>query len=371
MENQNKLAGLGIAIVAAVVAVWGVSTLGGPDRAAYADHDSGGAHASSTAPIIEIRAGAAPVAAATRRVHIPTATANQELFSFVLANLSPEPVNVYSVSVAASSTPTIVNFKLYRASDGSRVGSVVGKPAPDGASSYGIIAFTGLGVRLAASSTERFIMRADTRTLRQGAQSGSQHQFSIPERWFPRGFPPVVADGAISTLPALVRGSAPGDTYIVYAGVLRARLNAASPGGLASPASEQTVATFDLWRLDQGERLPILRDFVVLDFSSTIVNTRERSVRLYYEESGRARRRLGSATLPVGPVRGVLVRIGQTKIGARSAAPARLIVTMDTTDATAARTLTTTLRTLVWTDQVTRVISDIMDLPLAARTLSY
>ena len=101
------------------------------------------------------------------------------------------------------------------------------------------------------------------------------------------------------------------------------------------------------------------------------MNTRERTVRVYFEDRGRRLLR-GSATIPPGAVpTSVSVPMRATKVFAFPGAPGRLIVTMDTRDAGAARTLTTTLQTLVWTDLVTRTISDVMDLPLVSNTLSY
>lgn len=385
INKQNRLAGLGIAIVAVAVAVWGVATLRAPDLSSVAqEYDSGGGGmVTSTAPTLRISQGAEDrISSDYRSVHVPT-NSTGTVFSFYVTNNSDERVRLDGISVAISSTPlaaelggaaTIANFKLIHGFTGRQVGNTVGKPARDPApgSRYGIIAFSNVNVELAAHSGISFFVRADIRSLRQGAVSGSQHRLLIPEGWMPRGIPAVTGVGVASSRGAITSGSAYGDTYTVYASVLRARLNAASPAGLAAGAAEQTVATFDLWRQDGGERLPIIKDFVVLDFASTIRNTRARNLRLYYEAPGRARRRIGSAVLPIGEIpRIVSVRIPQTKITARQDAPGRLTVTMDTTDAQAARTLTTTLQNLVWTDQVTRSISDVMDLPIQTRTISY
>lgn len=384
MNDQNKLAGLGIAIVAVAVAVWGVATLRSPDLSSVAqEYDSGGGGmVTSTPPTLELRS-TEPGAAPGRTIHITTNRPGLGIFAFDVVNRSDEPVRIQNVSVAISSTPlaaelggavTLANFKLIRGDTNTQVGTTVGKPVadPTPGSRFGLIAFTNVSVRIEAGATFRFLVRTDVRTLRQGAASGSQHRLLIPEGWMPRGVPAIAATGVSTSRAAILAGSAYGDTYTVYAGILRARLNAASPAGLAAGAAEQTIAIFDLWRTDEGERLPIMKDYALLNFSSTIRNTRERNLRLYYEAPGRARRRIGSAVLPVGEIpRTVSVRIGQIKITARQAAPGRLTVTMDTTDAGAGRTLTTTLQNIFWTDQVTRSITDVMDLPIIGRTLSY
>lgn len=366
MQNENKLAGLGLAIVAIAVAAWGVSTLRAPDLSVVAqEHDSGGARASSTVPTVTVRQRDA---VSPRDIPQPT-NSSASLFSFYASNDSRESVRINSVSVAVSSTPNaIINYRLMQ-EDGRQLGGVVGKAHADaGGSRYQVVTFSGFDFTLAPGASYAFAVNAQFNSLRRGAVSNTRHRLLIPPEWRPDGHATIVGTGLTTRLAANINGTATGNSFVIYAAVVSAGPNAGTPSGAAVPAAEQTVAIFDVWASTPRERVPTL-SWVNLGFEG-VVNETPRAVKVYYEEVGRRRVRIGSVTVPAGIMNSVSVSLGNRKIYATPARHGKLIVTFDSRGMAPGARVRTTLDPLIYSDTITRSIF-VQGTPLAAGELVY
>lgn len=366
MQSENRLAGIGIAVVAIAVAAWGVATLRTPDLSIIAqEHDSGGARATSTAPTLTMSQRDTIV---SKDIPRPTNSATT-LFTFYVSNDARESVRVNSVSVAVSSTPSaIINYRLKDSDTDAQLGGMVGRAHADaGGSPYQVVTFTGFDFTVAPGARKTFAVTAQFNSIRRGAISNTKHRLLVPPEWRPDAHAAIVGSGLTTGLAANINGAAVGNSYVVYAAVISAGPNAGTPSGVAVPAAEQTIAVFDAWASTPRERVPALKN-ISLWFEGTR-NASPRTVRVYYEERGRPRVRIGSFTAPAGLMNSVNMRVSR-KVFADAARHGQITVTFDSRDLAPGAHLRTTLNSLIYSDDITRSIP-VAETPIQAGELIY
>lgn len=366
-NEHNKLAGIGIAIVAVVAVVWGVNAL--KQRTLVST-------AQASPPAVRIQAGS------NVNEYWPISGLDKSLLAFTLINDGPENILVTGLTAYVTSsppnanttsTPALMYYKLRNASSSVQYGTTVWRASLGPTPQYAQVSWRNISITVPSRGRVPLVIKNDVANVGSGQARyivGTSHQALLvsSDAILPVS---IVARGAVGGVGATISGSVTGGTKTVSAGVLHAGVNPTSPSGLVILGNEQIIAKYSLWHEDRGLRLPSIGGWTMFSFAGNITIRAPRVLRVY-RDSVTPANLLGSVTLTNGLLQSQQpgLNLAAWTINGVQATPSVLIITMDTRDAVSGNWLSLRLVSLRWTDGFIQMLRP-TELPLTANQLRY
>jgi len=328
---------------------------------------------------------------------------------------STEAVNISQFIVSAlfptaNSTGTYKNIRLYDNATGLQIGSAVAgfsSNATNATTTYEHATFSGLNLTIPKGVSVVLAVKADMSTYENLGLSATGQAIApvmLRSYYGLSGNVPVTATGASSgtALTAVISTVGTVDSYVGAVGAYaasttayRANLSIAwasdSPSGSSSPNSAQTIAKVIVSNLSNAGSYTATVKYLNFSISTTISNTANRALKVYKDNLSTTV--LATTTFTTGAT--IAATTGNTNfldgdftdVDITGGTSKTFLVTLDTTDAASAKTLSVTLPTshtsmnsgataygIGWTDGVSSATATTVktgDLPLANKTLTY
>lgn len=330
---------------------------------------------------------------------------DQTVARFKVTASSTEDVNVTQLVISAKfssgATGTMSNIRLFDEL-GNQVGSAVssfsdsvaGTSSPT--TTYSHATFTNLPLKVLAGSSKTLSLKVDFTSYQNAGFSTTGQNFApvILQNYFTAGSTnPVTATGGSSgtSLTATVStygsvnnfgasGTGAAGAYSATTTLYRAKLTTAwasdAPSGASAPGASQIVGKFVITNLANSGNYTATVQNVNFDLSSTISNTATRVLTVYKDAVNTTAVATTNGADSAGTGAFYDTNISEanfTDVDISSGASKTFFVTLDTTNAAQAKSLSVRIGNadITWTDGVSSVTVMGQDLPLAYKTFTY